>query len=403
MINVSQIIESYYLIRSAYDRDDYVEVINLFKRNLDEEPLDTSMQITYGLICQIVGSSLKKMNEGNKKDDWMPILEKSLTIFDNFLNSNLISPAQKTDLQLNYANTLCIIDKPLDAFQYYDTIEKNSKDLEVIAKMHVGRSYVHYCLKQFDLGLKEAETAIKFYMGRESNNNRDKQLAYAYNNRGLNHFELGKIYEAKEDFSNAYKFFQKAEFKQNLSNIEAREIQSLIDNNDIKQAIQLVDKINNSEQQKKLYYNIGVKLLDNQDIVSAEKIFIKSLELDPNFEPAKIGLAEYYRRIEHYDEAKKITKQIDLNSKYNASAQNLMGTIYFDQGIYEDALDYFTNAIASLEKSEFLNEGIFVPTLFRNCAMCLYELNRNDEGREYLIKADEFAENFQKQMLNDFI
>ena len=92
------------------------------------------------------------------------------------------------------------------------------------------------------------------------------------------------------------------------------------------------------------HHNIGVILMELGRAPEAESEFKKALELDPNFVPAAVTLADLYRGLGRDAEAEPVLRKLLARSPSAAAAHYSLGLWLVRAGRHEEALTEFKQA-----------------------------------------------------------
>jgi len=100
-----------------------------------------------------------------------------------------------------------------------------------------------------------------------------------------------------------------------------------------------------SENSFAAYNNLGVLHLDRHNFSEAEKLFKKSLSINPDFPEARLNLARFYYLKNDFSRAVGLTKGVLEDYPHNYTAWNFLGTFYFKQKEYARAEDCYRKAV----------------------------------------------------------
>ena len=92
------------------------------------------------------------------------------------------------------------------------------------------------------------------------------------------------------------------------------------------------------------HHNIGLTLTELGRVPEAEPEFKKALELDPNFVPAAVTLADLYRSLGRDREAEPVLRQLLARLPSSAAAHHSLGLWLVRAGRHEEALAEFKQA-----------------------------------------------------------
>jgi TolA-binding protein len=100
-----------------------------------------------------------------------------------------------------------------------------------------------------------------------------------------------------------------------------------------------------SKYRQEAYIGMGNAQLAMNNIEAADKQYQAALDTDPDYAPAKVGLAKVAIEKENYQKAKDLlTLVAEANTtEIGAEAQYLLGMTHKQQGNYEDAIKAFSN------------------------------------------------------------
>lgn len=127
------------------------------------------------------------------------------------------------------------------------------------------------------------------------------------------------------------------------------------------------------------YSNLAIQAYRDNDFETAEKYYLKTIELNPNYAPAYNNLANIYHEKLHENEKAETfyRKAISLNPNVGNFYVNL-GMLFYAFGNIEDAEKLFREAI-KVEP----NFG----AAYHSLGCLLYKKGKVDEGLKYLYKA----------------
>jgi len=131
--------------------------------------------------------------------------------------------------------------------------------------------------------------------------------------------------------------------------------------------------------------NLGVIYLDRKDYIKAEKLFIKSLEANPDFFEAKLNLARFYYFKNDYKRAIGLAEAVIKDNPNSYLGYNYLGVFYSKVGNFELAEDYFEKATEINPKYMGLWYDLH----------SFYKDRGNDQKanavRDYIAKTDKFS------------
>lgn len=135
----------------------------------------------------------------------------------------------------------------------------------------------------------------------------------------------------------------------------------------------------------------GEELFQADQLDGAEREFAKILFLDEQNPQANLRLGDICCLKKDTKRLKKVLQRILTNERVFAEAVrqrfNEFGTNLRKIGLLEEALSYYTRAIAMNEEDEFL---------YFNAARVLWEMNEQEQCREYLEKALQLNPGFEE-------
>ena len=179
-------------------------------------------------------------------------------------------------------------------------------------------------------------------------------------------------------------------------------------------------------KQASINYNRGIDFLKNNELESAEKCFIKALELDPAFVDAMDHLGVVYRRQNRIDDAiqmyqKSISIKPDNYVPYNNLALVYMllgkyedarltylkvidfdkenpepyygiGQLYYKAGMFNDSIEYMQVALSKY----YQQKSIYMYDAAVNLAYAFYNIEDYEESLKYLKFAYQYYKDDKK-------
>ncbi len=182
------------------------------------------------------------------------------------------------------------------------------------------------------------------------------------------YFNLGFIYMKKQDYANASKMFEK--------------------------------KIACDPRSLTAYLNAGSSYMQvPKNLPRARELFLKAIELKPDFLQAKIWLARYYAEVDStelmkqtYDEAIRLASEDKVKNKgILGEAYTQLGSYYFTKKNYGAAVDVFSKAAAA---------GVESSGLYLAWGQGLI-LTRGDNADEARRKTDDAINRFRRSIQMD--
>jgi type IV pilus assembly protein PilF len=132
------------------------------------------------------------------------------------------------------------------------------------------------------------------------------------------------------------------------------------------------------QQNAEIHYDLGINAQQTSDMQTALAEFETALQIDPRFAQAHYALAALLHNafgkqedaIRHYKQA------LELNPSFS-EAKNGLGTVYLDQGRYDEAIKLFEEALADMRYREpHIAEG--------NLGIALYRKGNPEQALQHL-------------------
>lgn len=329
------------------------DILNSVRPITCDNPYDINLK---GLIFQLSGKKVRNYDIKRASD----LIKESITHFQNAieLRKTQFSVISIPEIYLNLGNARNMLYHPDQKEKAMEEAHKaesdynnaiESKNIDIINKAYIGLSYVNYILENYDKGIENATKAINHFKGKQFNSN---DLASVYNNRGLIYAALGKdnysnIQNASNDFNEALKaapqFF---EARYNLENLYSNSINEKILNNKFEEVEKDISDISNKKIKLILLHNLANGYFEADNTDKAIEILRDNLALKPiNSATTILFCSILHSRGEFEDEAFNNLTSISSDDPFYASAQNLIGCIYYSQGEYKKSIEYLNNAI----------------------------------------------------------
>ena len=168
---------------------------------------------------------------------------------------------------------------------------------------------------------------------------------------------------------------QKLEASQEIPQDKLKELLSLYEKGQFKEAVKLADKFILEYPESINLYNIcGTAHASLENFEKAIEKYKQALNIKPDFETAYNNIGLTLKKLGKDDEALSyFEKAIEINPKY-AEAYNNLGSVQFSKCNFEDAISYFKLAIKN--KTNF----IFA---HNNLGNAFQELSRMDEAKKH--------------------
>ena len=122
-------------------------------------------------------------------------------------------------------------------------------------------------------------------------------------------------------------------------------------------------------EQAKKNFEEGIKFFQKKEFKQAQFYFEKTLEIAPNSSPTLENLSKSYLETKDYDKAEKILKYfISLNKEDDQIAYKLLYDIYSSQNKYDDIKNLANEAIGKdkLDNEFYLKSKLFYPNFFNS-------------------------------------
>ena len=157
-------------------------------------------------------------------------------------------------------------------------------------------------------------------------------------------------------------------------------------------AIHLLKKdIQTNPRQARLHYLLGAVYFDKGDIALAIASFKNCLGVDPNFEPARGKLIQAYEKTGQSNQVIRLIEQRvqspqgHTSFRERADAYNRLGSLYYQQGDVDKAIQAFENALERLPHHTAARRNLH--RLLRQKAFNALKANAFDAAAAYFEKA----------------
>lgn len=211
----------------------------------------------------------------------------------------------------------------------------------------------------------------------------DPEYEFAYNERGISYYYLGKLKESIEDYSKAIEInaeYARGYYNRGVSYQKLNEEKRAIEDYD--KAIEINPEYASAYNNRgNCYYNLGKERRAIED-------YNKAIELDAGDAMYYNNRGNSYRNLGEVESAMEdYSKAIELDPKY-ASAYNNRGTSYSDSGEEKKAIEDFSKAIE-------LNPQYALA--YNNRGICYRKIGENVKAEKDFKKAAELNPKYQKQ------
>ena len=157
-------------------------------------------------------------------------------------------------------------------------------------------------------------------------------------------------------------------------------------------AIDLLKKeIQTNPRLARPHYLLGAVYFDKGDMASAIPNFQNCLGVDPNYEPAREKLVQAYQRTGQSNQALRLAEQRVKSQqghrslRESAESYNYLGTLYYQQGDMDKAIQAFENALKRSPHHKTAKKNL--QQLFRQKAFNALKRRAFDEATTYFEKA----------------
>ena len=157
-------------------------------------------------------------------------------------------------------------------------------------------------------------------------------------------------------------------------------------------AIDLLKKeIQTNPRLPRPHYLLGAVYFDKGDIASAITNFQNCLGVNPNYEPAREKLIQAYRKTGQSSQAVRLVEQRVKSQqghrsfRDSAESYNYLGTLYYQQGDMDKAIQAFENALKRSPHHKTAKQNLH--QLFRQKAFTALKRRAFDEATPYFEKA----------------
>ena len=139
------------------------------------------------------------------------------------------------------------------------------------------------------------------------------------------------------------------------------------------------------------HYLLGAVYFDKGDMTSAITNFQNCLKVEPNYEPAREKLIQAYQKTGqsnqalHLVEQRVKSQQGHRSFRDSAESYNYLGTLYYQQGDMDKAIEAFENALKRSPHHKTAKQNL--NQLFRQKAFNALKRRAFDEGTTYFQKA----------------
>ena len=153
----------------------------------------------------------------------------------------------------------------------------------------------------------------------------------------------------------------------------------------------LKEEIQRNPRLARPHYLLGAVYFDKGDMALAIPNFQNCLRIDPNYEPAREKLIQAYQKTGQPDQAVRLVEQ-RVNSqqghrslRQGAESYNALGTLYYQQGDMDKAIQAFENALKRSPHHKTAKKNLH--QLFRQKAFNALKRSAFDEATTYFEKA----------------
>jgi tetratricopeptide (TPR) repeat protein len=136
----------------------------------------------------------------------------------------------------------------------------------------------------------------------------------------------------------------------------------------------------------RLLNSLAASYLNEGNFPEAERLYLRIIELAPDFELPYGNLTLIYQKTGEIDKAIQFADMLLAKGSHSASTWDFVGLLHFKKGDYEIALEYFLAAV-SLDR-DFLKSSY-------NIACTYVKLERIDEALPYLELGLKDVQNYQ--------
>ena len=157
-------------------------------------------------------------------------------------------------------------------------------------------------------------------------------------------------------------------------------------------AIDLLKKeIQTNPRLPRPHYLLGAVYFDKGDMASAIPHFQNCLGVDPNYAPARVKLIQAYQKTGQSSQATRLIEQSVKSQQGHrslsdsAESYNRLGTLYYQQGDMDKAIQAFENALKRSPHHKTAKQNLH--QLFRQKAFAALKRRAFDEGTTYFEKA----------------
>ena len=157
-------------------------------------------------------------------------------------------------------------------------------------------------------------------------------------------------------------------------------------------AIDLLKKaIQDNPRLARPYYLLGTVYFDKGDMASAIAIFQDCLKVEPNYEPARTKLIQAYQKTGQSNQATRLieqrvkSQQGHRSFRESAESYNRLGTLHYQQGDVDKAIQAFENALKRSPHHKTAKQNL--NQLYRQKAFNALKRRAFNEGTTYFNKA----------------
>ena len=139
------------------------------------------------------------------------------------------------------------------------------------------------------------------------------------------------------------------------------------------------------------HYLLGAVYFDKGDMTPAITNFQNCLKVDPNYEPARTKLIQAYQKTGQSNQATRLVEQRVKSQqghrslRQSAESYNSLGTLYYQQGDMDKAIQAFENALKRSPHHKTAKKNLY--QLFRQKAFNALKRRAFDEATTYFEKA----------------
>jgi len=228
-----------------------------------------------------------------------------------------------------------------------------------------------YGLAVLSLTLDDLDRAEKALMRLYEDNERADDAAYY----------LGSIYEQREDYAEAQRWYQRVENGSHAFESQLRAVRMIYQQDDLPDARQRLSELRGiyPELRDRIYAAEGQLLYEARDNRAALEVYNHGLDKLPESMELRYGRSMAYERLGRLDAAEADLRRVLDNSPDSARALNALGYLLANHSQrYDEALGYIQRALDSDPAN---------PAILDSMGWVQYRLGHLDKAQDYLERA----------------